>query len=90
MENYFSERKIKMKKDQDITERFAFHLVSSRDTALNIANDGLSCEQLSFTIDKYLGKFIIYIKVIIIISMFLFVKEILKMEFIFHDVQTSF
>jgi hypothetical protein len=45
-----------MKKNQDPTERFAFHLITSRDIALNIATDGLTCEQLSFSIEKYLGK----------------------------------
>jgi len=44
-----------MKKDRDPTERFAFHLIPSKDLALNIANDGLNCQQLSFSIDKYLG-----------------------------------
>ena len=52
----FSERRIQMKKTQDPTERFAFHLITSRDIALNIATDGLSCEQLAFSTDKYLGK----------------------------------
>jgi hypothetical protein len=46
-----------MKKDQDPIERLAFHLITYRDVALNVANDGLRCEQLSFPIDKYLGKF---------------------------------
>jgi hypothetical protein len=50
-----------MKKDRDPTERFAFHLITSRDLALNIATDGLQCEQLSFPIEKYLGKFILQI-----------------------------
>jgi hypothetical protein len=53
----FSEKRIKMKKDQDPIERLAFHLITYRDVALNVANDGLRCEQLSFPIDKYLGKF---------------------------------
>jgi hypothetical protein len=56
IQNYFSERRIQMKKTQDPTERFAFHLITSRDIALNIATDGLTCEQLSFSIEKYLGK----------------------------------
>jgi hypothetical protein len=46
-----------MKKDQDLTERLAFHLIAYRDLALNVATDGLSCGQLSFPIEKYLGKF---------------------------------
>jgi hypothetical protein len=50
-----------MKKDRDPTERFAFHLITSRDLALNIATDGLQCEQLSFPIEKYLGNFILKI-----------------------------
>jgi hypothetical protein len=45
-----------MKKDQDPIERLAFHLITYRDVALNIANDGLRSEQLSFPIEKYLGK----------------------------------
>ncbi len=45
-----------MKKDRDPTERFAFLLITNRDLALNIATDGLQCEQLTFPIDKYLGK----------------------------------
>ncbi len=53
-----------MKKDRDPTERYAFHLITTRDIALNIATDGLTCEQLSFSIDKYLGKFIISVKLI--------------------------
>jgi hypothetical protein len=48
-----------MKKDQDPIERFAFHLITSRDIALNIATDGLNCDQLSFSIEKYLGIFIL-------------------------------
>lgn len=55
--NSFSERRSQMKKEQDPVERLAFHLVSSRDVALSIANDGLSCEQLSFSLDKYLGNY---------------------------------
>ncbi|UJR13818.1 hypothetical protein I4U23_000829 [Adineta vaga] len=55
LQKSFNERKLEMKKSQDQIERFAFHLVSSRDIAMNIANDGLSCEQLTFPIDKYLG-----------------------------------
>jgi hypothetical protein len=50
-----------MKKDQDPTERFAFQLITSRDIALNIATDGLSSEHLAFSIEKYLGKFVIFI-----------------------------
>ena len=52
-----SERRIQMKKEHDPTERFAFHLITSREMALSIANDGLACEQLTFPIEKYLGKF---------------------------------
>ncbi|CAF4014095.1 unnamed protein product, partial [Rotaria magnacalcarata] len=55
LQKLYNERKIQMKKTQDSTERFAFHLITSRDSALNIANDGLMCEQLSFSIDQYLG-----------------------------------
>jgi hypothetical protein len=73
-----------MKKDHDLTERFAFHLITSKDIALNIANDGLSCEQLSFSIDKYLGIF----TVLIIFIFFVFIlKEILMMVSIYRDVQ---
>jgi len=52
---FFREKRIKMKKDQDPIERLAFHLITYRDVALNVANDGLRCEQLSFPIEKYLG-----------------------------------
>ena len=45
-----------MKKDQDPIERLVFHLVPSRDVALTIAKEGLSCEQLSFKVDTYLGE----------------------------------
>lgn len=45
-----------MKKEQDPVERLAFHLITYRDVALTVANDGLHCEQLSFSIEKYLGK----------------------------------
>ncbi|CAM4853860.1 unnamed protein product [Rotaria socialis] len=55
LQKLYNERKIQMKKTQDSTERFAFHLITSRDSALSIANDGLMCEQLSFSIDQYLG-----------------------------------
>lgn len=47
-----------MKKEHDLTERFAFHLIKSRDIALDIATNGLSCKQLTFSIEKYLGRFI--------------------------------
>jgi hypothetical protein len=47
-----------MKKEQDPIERLAFHLITYRDVASSVANDGLRCEQLSFPIQKYLGKFI--------------------------------
>jgi hypothetical protein len=46
-----------MKKDQDPIERLAFHLITYRDVALNVANNGLTSEQLSFPIEKYLGEF---------------------------------
>ncbi|CAF3881192.1 unnamed protein product [Rotaria sordida] len=55
LQKLYNERKTQMKKDQDPTERFAFHLITSRDIALNIATDGITCEQLSFSLDKYLG-----------------------------------
>ncbi|CAF1006016.1 unnamed protein product [Rotaria sp. Silwood1] len=55
LQKLYNERRTQMKKDQDPIERFAFHLITSRDTAINIANDGLTCEQLSFSLDKYLG-----------------------------------
>jgi hypothetical protein len=54
---------MEMRKNQEPTERFAFHLIKSRDTALTIATDGLICEQLPFSIDKYLGEFIMYISI---------------------------
>jgi hypothetical protein len=54
----FSEKRVKMKKDQDPIERLAFHLITYRDVALNVANNGLMSDQLTFSIDKYLGKFI--------------------------------
>lgn len=58
MQNMFSsERRIKMKKDQDVTERLAFHLITYRGVATNVATNGLSSEQLSFPIDKYLGEY---------------------------------
>lgn len=57
MEFRFSERKIRMKKEQNPTERFAFHLIPSRTMALTIATEGLSSEQLTLPIEKYLGKF---------------------------------
>ena len=47
-----------MKQEHNPIERLAFHLIPSRDIALQIATDGLRCEQLSFSIDNYLGKFI--------------------------------
>lgn len=46
-----------MKKDRDVSERFGFHLITGHDMASNIANNGLQCDQLSFPIEKYLGKF---------------------------------
>ena len=51
-----SEKRIKMKKDQDVIERLAFHLITYRDVAINVATNGLSSDQLSFPIDKYLGE----------------------------------
>ena len=51
-----SEKRLKMKKEQDPIERLAFHLVTYRDVAANVASDGLNCEQLSFPIEKYLGR----------------------------------
>jgi hypothetical protein len=50
-----------MKKDQEPIERLAFHLITYRDVAVNVANDGLRSEQLSFSIEKYLGKVIHYL-----------------------------
>ncbi len=76
-----------MKKDRDPTERFAFHLITSRDLALNIATDGLQCEQLSFPIEKYLGNFILKIVDWLIDD---FSKAIRKMVFICQDVQMFF
>lgn len=55
---YSSERRIKMKKDQDITERLAFHLITYRAVAINVATNGLSSDQLSFPIEKYLGEYL--------------------------------
>lgn len=52
-----SEKRSKMKKEQEATERFAFHFILNRDIALKLATDGLQCEQLTFSIDKYLGLF---------------------------------
>jgi hypothetical protein len=50
-----------MKNEQTLPiERLAFHLIVSRDMALNIATNGLQCEQLSFPIDKYLGQLILH------------------------------
>ncbi len=51
-----SEKRIKMKKEQDPIERLAFHLITYRDVAVNVANNGLNSEQLSFPIDRYLGE----------------------------------
>ena len=78
-----SERRMQMKKEHDLTERLAFHLITSRTTALNIATDGLSCEQLTFPIEKYLGKFIENSPSVVHLSVYLY-QEILKMEFIYH------
>ena len=44
-----------MKKSQDQIERYAFYLVLTRDMATKIATDGISCGELTFSIDKYLG-----------------------------------
>ncbi|CAF4251535.1 unnamed protein product [Rotaria sp. Silwood2] len=55
LQKLYNEKRTQMKKDQDPIERFAFHLITSRDIALNIATDGLTCQQLSFSLDKYLG-----------------------------------
>ncbi|CAF4342904.1 unnamed protein product, partial [Rotaria sp. Silwood2] len=55
LQKLYNEKRIKMKKDQDPIERLGFHLIAYRDVALNVANNGLHCEQLSFTIEKYLG-----------------------------------
>ena len=45
-----------MKREQDPVERLAFHLVTYREEAVRIANNGLDSEQLSFQIEKYLGE----------------------------------
>jgi hypothetical protein len=73
-----------MKKDQDPIERLAFHLITYRDVASSVANDGLRCEQLSFPIQKYLGNlFKIFNK-----SNFLFFEKVIRrMVFIYQDVQ---
>ncbi|CAF1260744.1 unnamed protein product [Adineta steineri] len=55
LQKLYNEKRIKMKKDQDPIERLAFHLITYRDVALNVANNGIQCEQLSFPIDKHLG-----------------------------------
>ncbi|CAF4672940.1 unnamed protein product [Rotaria sp. Silwood1] len=55
LQKLYNEKRIKMKKDHDPIERLGFHLIAYRDIALNVANNGLHCEQLSFTIEKYLG-----------------------------------
>lgn len=44
-----------MKKEHEIVERLAFHIVLDRHVASQIANDGLKCDQLSMPIDAYLG-----------------------------------
>jgi hypothetical protein len=46
-----------MRKEQEPVERLAFHLITYRDEALKIANNGLNSEQLSFPIEKCLGEF---------------------------------
>ncbi|CAF1486170.1 unnamed protein product [Adineta ricciae] len=55
LQKLYNEKRLKMKKEQDPIERLAFHLVTYRDVATNIASDGLNCGQLSFPIEKYLG-----------------------------------
>lgn len=50
-----SQRRIQIKKEQEFSERLAFHLISSRDCALDIAINGLQCDRLAFPIEKYLG-----------------------------------
>ncbi|CAF0755983.1 unnamed protein product [Adineta ricciae] len=55
LQKLFNERKIRMKKSQDQIERYAFHLVLTRDMATKIATDGILCGELTFSIDKYLG-----------------------------------
>jgi hypothetical protein len=52
----FSEKRQKLKKEQEPIERLAFQLLVQSDAALSIATDGLSCEQLFFPSDKYLGQ----------------------------------
>ena len=51
-----SEKRIKMKKDHDPVERLAFHLIVYRDDAVEIAKNGLRCDQLGLPIKKYLGE----------------------------------
>jgi hypothetical protein len=55
LQKLYTEKRIKMKKEQDPIERLAFHLITYRDVAVNVANNGLNSEQLSFPIDRYLG-----------------------------------
>ncbi|CAF4701901.1 unnamed protein product [Rotaria socialis] len=55
LQKLYNEKRMKMKKDQDPIERFGFHLITYRDVALNVANNGVQCEQLFFPIEKYLG-----------------------------------
>lgn len=55
LQKLYNEKRLKMKKEQDPIERLAFHLITYRDVALTVANDGLRSEQLSFSCEKYLG-----------------------------------
>lgn len=52
---FSSEKRQKLKKEQEPIERLAFQLIVQRDAALPIATGGLSCEQLSLSSEKYLG-----------------------------------
>ncbi|CAM4812404.1 unnamed protein product [Rotaria magnacalcarata] len=55
LQKLYNEKRMTMKKDQDPIERFGFHLITYRDVALNVANNGVQCEQLFFPVEKYLG-----------------------------------
>lgn len=51
----FSDRRIEMRQENKLIECFAFHTVCQRENALNIGKNGLTCQQLAFNIDKFLG-----------------------------------
>ena len=48
---------MRMKQEHDPIERLAFHLITDRNLASTIANEGLTHEQLSLPTKKYLGEF---------------------------------